>query len=59
MQIQVCSFYKPLYEKINDFRSWRDPSEPFFTKGPLKLASQGLILGPFGDPWESLRGPSA
>ena len=36
--------------KIDQFGPSKDPGGPCFTKGPLKLASQGLFWGPFEGP---------
>ena len=37
-------------KKINNFGPWLDPAGSFFTKGALKLASQGPFWGTFGGP---------
>ena len=53
----VCR--QKVYVKNDQFEPWKDPGGPFFTKGPLKSASQGPFRGPFGCPWRSRRVPWA
>ena len=49
-KFELVRCLKVYEKKIDQFGPSKDPGGPCFTKGPLKLASQGPFWGPFEGP---------